>query len=100
MIKCFFEYLDKKLISTKDDRKQKTAMRNTLKHNSVEVRHYLQMFLQSKCKVKVLKSRKTCPLTLAKLLHCVRTAWALCAHCMHTVHTEAGILTQEYLPVT
>ena len=30
-------------------------------------------------------------------LHCVRTMWALRAHCVHTAHAEAGILTQEYL---
>ena len=34
---------------------------------------------------------------MAKLLHCVRTACALRGHCVHTVHAEAGILTQEYL---
>ena len=31
----------------------------------------------------------------AKCLHCVRTAWALRAHCVHIAHAEARILTQE-----
>ena len=35
--------------------------------------------------------------TVAKLLHCVRTARALRGHCVRTTHTEAGTLTQEYL---
>ena len=34
---------------------------------------------------------------LAKCLHCVRTACALRAHCVHIAHAEARILTQEYL---
>ena len=33
----------------------------------------------------------------AKTLHCVRTVCALRAHCVHAAHSEAGILTQEYL---
>ena len=36
-------------------------------------------------------------LMVAKCLHCVRTACALRAHCVQIVHTEARILTQEYL---
>ena len=35
--------------------------------------------------------------TMAKCLHCVRTACALRAHCVHIAHAEARILTQEYL---
>ena len=35
--------------------------------------------------------------SMAKFLHCVRTACALRGHCVHTGHAEAGILTQEYL---
>ena len=38
-----------------------------------------------------------CRVTEAKCLHCVRTAWALRAHCVHIAHAEARILTQEYL---
>ena len=34
--------------------------------------------------------------SLAKCLHCVRTACALRAHCVHSAHAEARILTQEY----
>ena len=33
---------------------------------------------------------------MAKCLHCVRTACALRAHCVHSAHAEARILTQEY----
>ena len=32
--------------------------------------------------------------TEVKFLHCVRTVWVLRAHCVHTAHAEAGILTQ------
>ena len=31
---------------------------------------------------------------MEKFLHCMRTVWALRAHCLHTAHAEAGILTQ------
>ena len=34
--------------------------------------------------------------SMAKCLHCVRTACALRAHCVHSAHAEARILTQEY----
>ena len=34
---------------------------------------------------------------VALCAHCVCTVWALRAHCVHTAHAEAGILTQEYL---
>ena len=35
---------------------------------------------------------------VALCAHCVCTAWAPHAHCVHTTtHAEAGILTQEYL---
>ena len=36
-------------------------------------------------------------LNMAKFLHCVRTACALCAHGVHTAQAKAEILTQEYL---
>ena len=38
---------------------------------------------------------------VAKLLHCVRTAWALHVHCVGTacaLHAPAGKLTQDHLP--